>query len=249
MKTRLAKLLLIVSLILPMASQAKSMSDLINEVTTATASGDTVTLISSSSELLEKFLDQDRIDDAFKLGQKISNATNPVLMAHGYLLLSRLYSSLFSDHGNSGYALESASFLILSGENESTLQSVALFAESIGEGFDSFYTRAKAKAETFRKDKLLNESMGHVINGRWDLVKKYISNGLLAADYQRSSDGVSLLHVAAWHGKYIVARELIEIFSVDVNAETHNGQSPLSTARDRGQDAIYNLLKVNGAEL
>jgi hypothetical protein len=250
LKKYLSILSIFISILLPTTIRANSLNDLVNEVLTAVSEGDNVTVVRSSNELMDKFLDDMRFDDAYKLALKISQATHPTMARHGYLLFSKYYIAAYHEVKQPNLLLDAAYMTILSGgSEESNFKTISLLAEMAGEDAFSFYEKAKEKAKNYKLDLIINESINHITNGRWELARKYIEGGLVDVNHQMSSDGASFLAIAAWHGDLAVVKDLVEELGADINIRSHKGETPLQFAVDQQNYEVAAYLKSKGGTL
>ena len=87
--------------------------------------------------------------------------------------------------------------------------------------------------------------MAAVWKGYSDKVEKYLDSG---ANVNEQHDGTTLLHIAAFNNRHLIAEKLI-VKGAMVNAMDKNGGKPLHVAVSLGHEKIVELLINNGAEL
>ena len=101
---------------------------------------------------------------------------------------------------------------------------------------------AKAK---LNNNAVIKKIMAAVWKGYSDKVEKYLDSG---ANVNEQHDGTTLLHIAAFNNRHLIAEKLI-VKGAMVNAKDKNGGTPLHVAGPLGHNKIVELLINNGAEL
>ncbi len=162
--------------------------------------------------------------------------------------LSRIYTNLYIDYRKNSDA-EKAMFFALPINNKDIKNSLIFTISDYmnnADNFDSILVSALKKNRVAVLDDHLNRYENALKRGMNDLAQFYIDDSSISINAQRSVDGVSMLHLAVWHGNFDIVKYLVEE-GADINLADHEDDTALDYALHKEDYLLIGYLSDEGA--
>ncbi|WP_394182480.1 ankyrin repeat domain-containing protein [Marinomonas posidonica] len=164
------------------------------------------------------------------------------------LHLSKMYTFLFIDYKSKYDGIKALTAAMLTDEKE-IVEEVAhsIFIATDRESYEDILVAADRNYRNYNIDFVINRYEQALKNNRLGLATTYIKESSIGIDDRRSTDGVSMLHLAIWHNHTDIAMLLIDE-GADINLADRQGHKPLGYAIHKQNIKLTKYLNGLGAK-
>ncbi|KZN13937.1 hypothetical protein OA79_07535 [Marinomonas sp. TW1] len=162
--------------------------------------------------------------------------------------LSKMYALLFIDYKSKYDGIKALTAAMLTDDKEifeSVASRVSIATDRAS--YDDMLVAADRNYGHYNIDFVINRYEQALKNNRPGLATVYIKESSIDIDDRRSTDGVSMLHLAIWHNHTDIAMLLIEE-GADINLADRQGHKPLGYAIHKQNMTLTQYLKGLGAK-